>query len=159
MYVVLYLSPMLDLRQLCTAFYCPSLPQEYTIEPIVSVVSNILWTLTAGHSALNHDAYNMIGWVPNQPFGLSLPWPVKPKGMVGASLCCSDGCCKSGKAYGDVEVYGSSTGGGTNKAVQSSPPRPCRASWPRWDGLWLSWCANSPRTYTHRIGNFILSPT
>eukprot|EP01001_Neometanema_parovale_P003059 NODE_1392_length_1753_cov_175.844785_g1323_i0.p1 GENE.NODE_1392_length_1753_cov_175.844785_g1323_i0~~NODE_1392_length_1753_cov_175.844785_g1323_i0.p1 ORF type:complete len:580 (-),score=92.44 NODE_1392_length_1753_cov_175.844785_g1323_i0:13-1707(-) len=64
--------------------YIPSVPylQEYTVDPIVNICSTIMWAMTAGQSASTNDAYNMIGWVPNQPFGLSLPWPMKPRDQM-----------------------------------------------------------------------------
>mmetsp|Transcript_132893 Transcript_132893/g.230444 ORF Transcript_132893/g.230444 Transcript_132893/m.230444 type:complete len:569 (-) Transcript_132893:330-2036(-) len=62
----------------------PSIPflQEFTLEPVVQVVSKILWTCTAEQSVYNNDIYNMVGWVPNQPFGLSSPWRLKPTGDI-----------------------------------------------------------------------------
>lgn len=70
------------MNQLKTCIPTAPFLQEYTVAPVVAVVSQIIWSLTAEHSVYNNDAYNMIGWVPNQPFGLSMPWIVKPKDEV-----------------------------------------------------------------------------
>eukprot|EP01006_Ploeotia_vitrea_P003649 TRINITY_DN112994_c0_g1_i1.p1 TRINITY_DN112994_c0_g1~~TRINITY_DN112994_c0_g1_i1.p1 ORF type:complete len:575 (+),score=0.35 TRINITY_DN112994_c0_g1_i1:82-1725(+) len=56
--------------------------KEYTLDPLVFIVTNIIWTCTAYHSALNDNLYDTIGFVPNKPFSVQYPWPRKPKDEI-----------------------------------------------------------------------------
>eukprot|EP01062_Namystynia_karyoxenos_P014984 TRINITY_DN15427_c0_g1_i1.p1 TRINITY_DN15427_c0_g1~~TRINITY_DN15427_c0_g1_i1.p1 ORF type:complete len:587 (+),score=196.28 TRINITY_DN15427_c0_g1_i1:67-1827(+) len=61
----------------------PSVPhlKEYTTDPLVFIVANVIWLCTAGHSVWRGDLYGQLGYLLNRPFRLRPP-PAKPADAI-----------------------------------------------------------------------------
>lgn len=49
-----------------------------TIQDLIEVVTNIIFTATAQHAAVNFTQYDYAGWIPNNPFALYQPFQDSP---------------------------------------------------------------------------------
>lgn len=49
-----------------------------TIQDLIEVVTNIIFTATAQHAAVNFAQYDYAGWIPNNPFALYQPFQDSP---------------------------------------------------------------------------------
>eukprot|EP00756_Hemistasia_phaeocysticola_P052492 Hpha_TRINITY_DN27737_c0_g1::TRINITY_DN27737_c0_g1_i1::g.157090::m.157090/K00461/ALOX5; arachidonate 5-lipoxygenase len=61
--------------------HVPSVPRlkEYTTEPLVFLITNVIWLCTAAHSVWRGDLFSQLGYVLNRPFRLRPMPPGKHK--------------------------------------------------------------------------------